>query len=34
MEFNKKKTLEKLQKEGAKPMPEGTVSPGIQGRPA
>ena len=34
MEFSKQKTLEKLQKEGARPMPEGTVQPGNQGRPA
>lgn len=34
MEYSKKKTLEKLQREGAKPMPEGTLPPGIQGRPA
>ena len=32
MEHNKKMTLEKLAKEGAKSMPEGMGPPGVQGK--
>ena len=33
MEHNKKQTLEKLAKEGARPMPEGMALPGDQRKP-
>ena len=33
MEYNKKQTLDKLAKEGARPMPEGAGPPGVQGKP-
>ena len=33
MEHNKKQTLEKLAREGARPMPEGMALPGDQGKP-
>lgn len=32
MEYNKKQTLEKLAKEGGRPMPEGMGPPGVQGK--
>ena len=31
MEYNKKQTLDKLAKEGARPMPEGMGPPGVKG---
>lgn len=32
MEIRKAETLDRLKKEGAKPMPEGLGPPGVQGR--
>ena len=32
MEYNKKKMIEKLQNEGAEPMPEGMISPIAEGK--
>jgi len=32
MEIRKAETLDRLKKEGAKPMPEGMGPPGVQGR--
>ncbi len=33
MEHQKKQTLEKLAREGARPMPEGVAMPGDKGKP-